>query len=375
MYPRSELESRISRLRRWMGRRGIDLSLVNSWSNMLYLSGTAEAEMLVIPLDGDPYLVARYAFGDEIAKERSPYHVEVQRPYYGTSEREVRNPKVFDLIAEKHGNAKRIAVDFLSSQDLVSELRKRFKRGKKSAAVLSLDDQLRRMRLVKSEYELRLMKESASLAIKAFESLDIRAGKTEREIANLLEFRMRELGADGPSFPTIVASGVHSFNAHHVNTDRRIREGEILLIDFGARYMGYCSDMTRTFYLGNPPDNFLGRYDAVLSAQLRALDYIRDGVSVERPDIEARRVLKDAGLLEYFVHSLGHGIGIDIHEYLRLMVGRGGKLREGMVVTDEPGIYIRGWGGIRIEDTVVVGRSGGISLTDNLPKEPDYLRR
>ncbi|MDK2383250.1 MAG: M24 family metallopeptidase, partial [Candidatus Korarchaeota archaeon] len=162
---------------------------------------------------------------------------------------------------------------------------------------------------------------------------------------------------------------------HHVNTERRISEGEILLIDFGSRYMGYCSDMTRTFYIGSPPEGFLDKYEAVLNAQLRALDFIRDGVPMERPDIEARKVLKESGLLEYFVHSLGHGIGIDIHEFFRLLVGRGGKLQEGMTVTDEPGIYIRGWGGIRIEDTVVVGRNRGIPLTEKLSKDPDYLRR
>ncbi len=375
MYPRSELDSRIRRLKRWMGRRGIDLSLVNSPNNMLYLAGTAEAQMLVVPLDNDPYLVARYAFGDEIAREKTPYHVEVQKPFYGISGKEVINPSVYDLVAERHGDARRVAVDFLSSQEQVEKVRKRFKRGKKSAAIVSLDDQLKRMRIIKSEYELGLMKESASIAIRAFESLEIRVGMTEREIANLLEFKMRELGAEGPSFPTIVASGANSFNAHHVNTERRISEGEILLIDFGSRYMGYCSDMTRTFYIGSPPEGFLDKYEAVLNAQLRALDFIRDGVPMERPDIEARKVLKESGLLEYFVHSLGHGIGIDIHEFFRLLVGRGGKLQEGMTVTDEPGIYIRGWGGIRIEDTVVVGRNRGIPLTEKLSKDPDYLRR
>ena len=375
MYPRSELDARIKRLKRWMGRKGVDLTLVSSCSNMLYLSGTAEAELFIVPLDGEPFLVAKYAFGDEIAKEMSPFHVEILKPYYGLSKKEIISPKAFDLIAEKFGKAKRIAVDFRSSEERVEKLRKRFKRGKKGAAVIDVEDQLRRMREVKSEYEIELMKESASIAIKAFESLDVKPGMTEREIANLLEFKMRELGADGPSFPSIVASGANSFNAHHVNTERRISENEILLMDFGARYRGYCSDMTRTFFIGKPPEKFLVRYDAVLNAQLRALDYIRDGVPVERPDIEARKVLKEAGLLEYYVHSLGHGIGIDIHEFLRLLVGKGGRLVKGMVVTDEPGIYIKGWGGIRVEDTVVVGKDRGIPLTEKLSKNPDYLRR
>ncbi len=375
MYPRSELDIRIRRLKRWMGRRDVDLTLIESWSNMLYLSGTAEANLLVVPLDDEPMLIAKYAFGDEIAKERSPFHVEVIKPFYGLNSKEIYSPKAFDIIAESFGKAKRIAVDFLSSQDMIKDLRKRFKRGRKSAAILDANKQLERMRVIKSDYEISLMKKSASIAIKAFNSLEIKPGMTEREITNKLEFKMRELGADGPSFPTIVASGPNSFNAHHINTDRRVTEGDILLMDFGARYMGYCSDMTRTFFMGKPPENFLSRYDAVLNAQLRALDYIKEGATFEKPDIEARKVLKEAGLLEYYVHSLGHGVGIDIHEFLRLLVGKKGRLMEGMVVTDEPGVYIRGWGGIRIEDTVLVGKNRSISLTESLAKDPDYLRR
>ncbi len=375
MYPRSELDTRIRRLKRWMSRRNVDLTLIESWSNMLYLSGTAEASLLVVPLDDEPMLIARYAFGDEIAKERSPFHVEVIKPFYGLNSKDVYNPKAFDVVGENFSKARRIAVDFLSSQDMIKDLRKRFKRGRKSAAILDASKQLERMRVIKSDYEIGLMKESASIAIKAFNSLEIKPSMTEREIANELEFEMRELGADGPSFPTIVASGPNSFNAHHISTDRRVMEGDILLIDFGARYMGYCSDMTRTFFMGRPPEKFLARYDAVLNAQLKALDYIREGVTFEKPDIEARKVLKEANLLEYYVHSLGHGVGIDIHEFLRLLVGRKGRLMERMVVTDEPGIYIRGWGGIRIEDTVLVGKNRSIPLTGSLAKDPDYLRR
>ncbi len=374
MYPRSELDVRIRRLKRWMNRRNVDLTLIGSWSNMLYLSGTAEANLLAVPLYDEPVLIAIYAFGDEIAKERSPFHVEVIKPFYGLNSREVYNPKAFDVIAESFSKAGRIAVDFLSSQDMVKDLRKRFKRGRKSAAILDASKQLERMRIIKSDYEISLMRESASIAMKAFNSLEIKLGMTEREIANRLEFNMRELDADEPSFPTIVASGPNSFNAHHINTDRRVTEGDILLIDFGARYMGYCSDITRTFFIGKPPESFLSRYNAVLNAQLKALEYIRRGVTFEKPDIEARKILKKAGLLEYYVHSLGHGVGIDIHEFLRLLVGKRGRLMERMVVTDEPGIYIRGWGGIRIEDTVLVGKNHSIPLTESLAKDPDYFR-
>jgi Xaa-Pro aminopeptidase len=374
MYPKEELESRIRRLRRWMARRDVDLSLFASGPNMLYLSGTMEAELLAVPLDGEPYLIARYAFGDEIARERSPFHVEVFRPYFGTNRKEVEEPNPFKVLLNTE-KLRRVAIDFSGRKELVERMRKVFRRGKKSVATIDAREQLNRMRSVKSEYEIGLMKESASISIKALDSVEIAPRMSEVEVANRLEFKMRELGADGSSFPTIVASGMNSFNAHHIPSERRISEGDILLIDFGAKYKGYCSDITRTYFIGTPPSEFMERYEAVLNAQMRAMEYMRQGVAFERPDIEARKVLKEAGLLEYFVHSLGHGVGLEIHEDIRLLVGRGGLMEEGMTVTDEPGIYIRGWGGIRIEDTVLVSKSKGIALTERLPKDPDFLRR
>ncbi|MCD6244772.1 MAG: aminopeptidase P family protein [Candidatus Korarchaeota archaeon] len=375
MYPREELEGRIKRLRRWMSRRDIDLSLLKCPSNMLYLSGSKEARLLAVPLDDEPFLVARYAFGDEIVREQTPFHVEVIKPHYGVSSKEVYDPKPLDPVAERHGDAKRIAVDFTSEEDNIKYLRKKFRRGKKGAAILDVTPQLVRMRSVKSEYEISLIRESAEIAMGAFEQLEIEVGMTEREIANRLDFNMRELGAEGTSFPTIIAIGSHSFNAHHVVTDRRLSEDDILLMDFGAVYKGYCSDMTRTFYIGKPPSKFIERYEVVLKAQSRALGYIKDGLAIEKPDIEARKVIKEAGLLDHYVHGLGHGIGLDVHEYPSLRVGKPGHLEQNMVVSDEPGVYIRGWGGIRIEDTVVVGKSGGISLTNKISKDPLALRR
>ncbi|MCS7103483.1 MAG: Xaa-Pro peptidase family protein [Candidatus Korarchaeum sp.] len=374
MYPKEELESRVRRLKRWMARREVDLCLFATGPNMLYLSGTMESELLAVPLDGEPYLIARYAFGDEIARERSPFHVEVYKPFFGLNKSEFEEPNPFKVLVERSGEIKRVAVDFMDKEEM-KKMRKVFRRGKKSVAAVDAKQQLNRMRAVKSDYEVSLMRESASISIKALESIEISPKMSEREIANLLDFEMRKLGADGSSFPTIVASGMNSFNAHHLPTERRVSEGDILLIDFGARYKGYCIDITRTYFIGNPTDEFLERYQAVLNAQVKAIDHLKAGATFERPDIEARKVLKAAGLLEYYVHSLGHGVGIEIHEEIRLLVGRKGVMEEGMVVTDEPGVYLRGWGGVRIEDTVLVGRNKGISLTDKLPKDPDYLRR
>ncbi len=376
MIPRKELDKRVRRLKRWMSRRGVDYTLIQRESNMFYLSGTKNAMMLVVPRSGDPVLIAKYAFGDELAEQESPYEVDVIRPYFGLKREEVRNPKVVEYFAQKFGEGTRkIAVDFLQDSKQIELLRKKTRRGKKSAAIVDVTEQLVRMRAVKSEYEVQVMKKSAEIAIKAFENLEIREGMTERQIANRLIFEMVELGASGPSFPPIVAIGANSFNAHHVVTEKKLGRDEILLMDFGAIYEGYCSDMTRTMFVGKPDEDFLLKYDAVKEAQERALNYMKDGQKLEKPDVEARKVLHDRGLLEYYVHTLGHGIGIDIHEPPRVVVGATGKLLEGMAVTDEPGIYLKGWGGIRIEDTVVIGKKEAEVLTEALPKDPLMLRR
>ncbi len=376
MIPPEELDKRIRRLKRWMSRRDVDYTLIQNESNMFYLSGTKNAMMLVVPRGEDPVLIAKYAFGDELVRQESPFDVEIIKPYFGLKKEDVRNPKVVEYFAQKFGEgAKRVAVDFLQDSKQIELLRKRTRRGKKSVAILDVTDQMIRMRSVKSEYEIQIMRKSAEIAIRAFENLEIKEGMTERQVANRLVFEMVELGASGPSFPPIVAVGVNSFNAHHVVTDKKLTSGEILLMDFGAIYQGYCSDMTRTMFLGSPDEDFLLKYDAVKEAQEKALNYFRDGQKLEKPDVEARKVLYDRGLLEYYVHTLGHGIGIDIHEPPRVVVGATGKLLDGMTVTDEPGIYIKGWGGIRIEDTVVVGKKEVEVLTKDLPKDPLMLRR
>ncbi len=376
MVPKAELDRRIKRLKKWMSRRDVDVTLIQKESNMFYLSGTKNAFMLVVPFDEDPVLITKYAFGDALAERESPYELDVIRPYYGLSKEDVRNPKVVEYFAQRYGEGvRRVAVDFLQDSKQIELLRKKTRRGKKSVAILDVTDQMTRMRLVKSDYEVEMIRKSADVAIRAFESLEIEEGMTERQIANRLTFEMVELGASGPSFPPIVAIGENSFNAHHVVTDKKLSDGQILLMDFGAVYEGYCSDMTRTMFFGRPDEEFLVRYDAVREAQEKALTYIRDGQRIEKPDIEARKVLKEAGLLEYYVHTLGHGIGIDIHEPPRLVVGARGKLLEGMAVTDEPGVYLKGWGGIRIEDTVVVGRREAKVITEALPKDPLMLRK
>ena len=220
-------------------------------------------------------------------------------------------------------------------------------------------------RMWKSPAELEAIRHSVAVNSAAFSQTVplIRPGMTESELATELEYRMRRLGAEKPAFETIVASGERSALPHAQPSDRQITRNELLLIDMGASVNGYASDMTRMLFLGRPAPKVRRLYKAVLRAQLAAIAAVREGVTAGHVDRVARGSLRAASLDRAFVHSTGHGLGLEIHEPPRL--GRGGRtrLRAGMAITIEPGVYLQGFGGIRIEDTVVVTRNGCEMLT------------
>jgi Xaa-Pro aminopeptidase len=221
------------------------------------------------------------------------------------------------------------------------------------------------LRMVKDEDELALLVEAALVGCKLFEQIlgFIRPGLAEFEVAAELEHQARLLGAEGMSFETIVASGVRSALPHGRATEARLPRRGFLTLDFGVILKGYCSDMTRTVYLGKPKSNERNAYEAVLEAQEAGVAAVASGVSCGEVDEAARGVLRRAGLAEAFTHSTGHGVGLEIHEAPRLGVGQTTRLLPGMVVTIEPGVYLAGQFGIRIEDMVAVTRTGGQVLT------------
>jgi Xaa-Pro aminopeptidase len=196
----------------------------------------------------------------------------------------------------------------------------------------------------------------------------IRVGQTELEVAGILEAELRQAGSDGYPFPSIVASGPNAALPHARPGPRRLERGDFLLIDFGARVGGYCSDITRTFVLGTPTDEQRDVYEVVRSANERAVKSVRPGMSGRDADGVARGYIQDRGFGDLFGHSLGHGIGLEVHEAPRLAKTADGPLVEGAVVTVEPGIYRPGWGGVRIEDDVHLGPQGAQVLT-RFPRE------
>ena len=196
----------------------------------------------------------------------------------------------------------------------------------------------------------------------------LREGVREREIAAEIDYRMRLSGAERPSFDTIVAFGPHTSMPHAVPGDRRLARGEAVLIDMGAIYDGYASDMTRTIHFGESGPKYNEVYGTVLQSQMAALAGIRAGISCDEADRLARTVIDDAGYGAYFTHSLGHGVGLEVHELPRLAAKADDILEAGMVVTVEPGIYLPGRFGVRIEDLVVVTAGGCENLT-HTPKD------
>jgi Xaa-Pro aminopeptidase len=229
------------------------------------------------------------------------------------------------------------------------------------------------LRATKDDSELASIRKAIKAAETAFRQLmaggaGAFVGKTERQIAAELEHRMRDAGASGPSFDTIVAAGPHGSLPHYRAGARKIRSGEAVLIDWGAKVEGYCSDLTRVVFMNTIPPKLGEIYDLVLQAQKAGIAAVKAGVSGARPDEAARKVIADGGYGKQFMHSLGHGIGLVVHE-LPVLAGRAkGRLRSGQVVTVEPGIYLPGEGGVRIEDDVLVTAQGAKRLT-SLPRE------
>jgi Xaa-Pro aminopeptidase len=222
------------------------------------------------------------------------------------------------------------------------------------------------LRVIKDETELAALRQAAAIADGALSEVleGLVLGRTERHLARELERRMLDKGAEAPAFPTIVAAGPNSAVPHHRPTDRRIAYGDLLKIDFGARFDGYHSDMTRTFVVGaNPADWQVEIHDLVFAAQRAGREALAPGADVVSVDAAARQVIIDAGYGEHFGHGLGHGVGLQIHEAPLLAATASGRLAAGTPLTVEPGVYLEGRGGVRIDDTLVVTDDGPELLT------------
>lgn len=342
----------LARVAAGLAERKLDAFLVAGAPNVRYLSGFTgdNGSLLVTP--GKTILFTDPRFEIQAAQECS------------CSLRIAKGALTLDIVAAiKRFKLKRVGYEpgrLLC--DAYDSIESRLPLG---ASLEPVNGWIEQLRMVKSPGELDLIRRSVRTNSQAFEQAvrRVRVGMRESELAAELEYRMRRLGAEKPSFDTIVAGGPRSALPHAQPTDARLENGHLVVVDMGALQGGYCSDMTRMLFLGAPGAKVKRMYRAVLEAQLAAIDAVRSGAVTRNVDRAARRVLKGYGLDAAFVHSTGHGLGLEIHEPPR--VGRRDKTRleTGMAITIEPGVYLEGFGGIRIEDTVVVTDKGCEILT------------
>jgi Xaa-Pro aminopeptidase len=278
----------------------------------------------------------------------------------------VRDGKMSDALAKAviETGAKRVGFEANAATfGQVHALDKAIKDQKpgRDIELVPLEDVMTNIRKVKDDHEIDLIRKAVAVAEEAFQAIrgEIKAGLSENHIAGLLIAELRSRGAQTVSFEPIVAAGPNSSLPHYRPGETLVKRDQPLLIDWGARYDGYCSDLTRTFVIGRATPKVKEIYKVVHEAQLAALNFLRPGVTTKQADRVARDIIDKAGYKEQFGHGLGHGLGRDIHE-LPTMRHNGGEeeLRPGMIVTVEPGIYIPGEGGVRIEDDVLITHSG-----------------
>jgi len=272
-------------------------------------------------------------------------------------------PEIFDRL-----NTRRLGFEggYLI-WDLYQKVKEKASQYSPPVELVALSNPVEEIREIKGPEEVEMLSRSAQLMGDVLAQVieELRPGQVEKDIAWKIETLIREQGADGAAFPPIVASGSNGALPHAVPTERRIGEGEPIILDVGAKLDGYCSDMTRTVFLGNPPSDFKEVYKVVRKAQILALESVRPGMKTNEVDSIARDIIKNAGFGDFFGHSLGHCIGMAPHERPSVGPLNPEVLKEGMVFTIEPGIYIPGKGGIRLEEMVVLQENGAELLTTN----------
>lgn len=357
----SSFHARRQKLRALIRKAAADALLVTNFKNVTYLTGfTGDDSYLLVTLDGERL----------VTDPRYTTQLEAECPGLPL---EVRVPGV-TMLAGTTKAIKRAGVERLGLEAGTATLSLERSLSKALPKVMLVDTEnlVERLRIVKDKGEIDATQLAGQQARRAFEVVraSLTPTMTELDVVAELEYQARRFGAKSLSFPPIVAVGPRAALPHATPTQRQLSESDFTLVDWGANSGLYLSDLTRMIVTGRISPKFRKLYGVVLKAQLAAIDAIRPGLTGEQVDSVARKVIQRAGLGKAFGHGLGHGTGLEIHEAPRMAIGQKTKLRPGMIVTVEPGVYLPGWGGIRIEDDVLVTRTGHEVLTD-VPKELD----
>ncbi|MCD5390500.1 Xaa-Pro peptidase family protein [candidate division NPL-UPA2 bacterium] len=338
---------RISKLQRRMKKEGIEALLITNLENLRYLSGFSATAGALLVTDRERILITDFRYLRQAKEEAGNF--KLIRMEDSLTEALARLLKKIDI---RKLSFEEDSITFHQYRALKAKL--------KGIKLIPVKGMVENLRAIKTRSEIALLGRAAEIADRAFGHIlrELRPGLEEREVAAQLEYLMRRLGAERSAFDTIVASGHRSSLPHAKPLRKKMNEGEIILIDMGAVYQGYHSDLTRTVVLGRIRAKQRKIYETVLKAQRRAIKHIRPEVKASSIDRVARDLIQRAGYGKYFGHGLGHGLGMSIHEEPGLRANNERLLQKGMVFTVEPAIYLPGWGGVRIEDVVVVTEDG-----------------
>ena len=340
---------RIERLREFIAEKELDGVVITHRPNLFYFTGSSPVlggYLLVTP-DEAIFLVPELEY--EEAKETSRVPVEAFK----------RGSELFERL--KSFKIRRLGIEGETAYSTVQSYRERLG----AEEFVMVDEVVRELRMIKTEEELEVIQKACEIADQAMiVAIDeIQEGKREREIAAKMEYAMKMNGAEKPAFDTIIASGWRSALPHGIASEKRIERGELVVIDEGALYNHYHSDTTRTIVVGSPNEKQKDIYQAVLEAQMKGVEIARPGMTAKELDTVVRNIITEYGYGDYFIHSTGHGVGLEIHEWPRVSQFDETVLKPGMVITIEPGVYIPKFGGVRIEDTVVITENGAKRLT------------
>jgi Xaa-Pro aminopeptidase len=356
---------RVTDLRKRLSKKALDAAWIIQPENRRYLSGFRAEDSQVNESSGS-LLISRKR---SVLVTDSRYTLEAQKEAVGFEVHTLREGVIENLpqlLRDMKVKTLGFEADYLTV-GLYRKLKEALGKISPPVELKPLNALVEAMREVKDKYEVEAIEASADLMSEILDTVidGLKPGVTEKELAWRIEDLAREAGAESLAFPPIVASGPNGALPHASPTNRKLRVKEPVIFDVGARLDTYRSDMTRTVFLGNPTPQFKKVYRTVREAQLAALREIRPGVESNHPDSVARQLIRDAGYGEYFGHALGHGVGLATHEKPRLAPLKPVMLKTGMVITVEPGIYIPGKGGVRLEEMAVIEADGPRILTKN----------
>lgn len=349
---------RIVQLRKSMEETQLEALFITSPYNRRYLTGFTGSAGFVLVTMNKAYFLTDFRYVEQANAEVSGYEI-------------IRHAKIMDNIRELLAEEKLTRLGF-EQQHVAYGTYAQYAEQLPGVELVPTTGIVEELRHIKDEEELAVMQEACDLADRTFAHIlpMIKPGVTEEALALEMEVFMRKNGAKCSCFDTIVASGERSALPHGVASSRVLQGKELITFDFGALYKGYCSDLTRTVALGEASAKHREIYEIVLEAQLHALEHIRPGITGHEADALTRDIITRYGYGEYFGHSTGHGLGMEVHETIYLAQNSKTILKPGMVVTVEPGIYLPGIGGVRIEDDIVITENG-IKILTHTPK--DYL--